>query len=199
VRDWNFPRTLTCLHVLHIMKTYATAVYICKGLVPSHGMYIMSSQNSMVESKPFCRKDSMQRLTTRFLKGESRMKNVESTMRMNAPLRPQQLSDCGRRTQKYWQTFDITVNKIANVKMYELIISSLLTAIPRRLPSKAGQHQCAKSTGRVKRALKEGPTASQKEPSTFSFSARVLRLSCASSHVSSRIWASVMPEQRIGG
>lgn len=181
------------------MKTYASAVYICRGLVPSHGIYIMSSQNSIVESKPFCRNDSMHKLTTRFLKGDSRIKNVESTMRTNAPLRPQQLSEFGRRTQKYWQTLVITVSKIANVKMYELIISSLLTAMPRKLPSKAGQHQCARSTGSVKIALKDGPAASHKEPWVLSFLTGVLPLSCASNQVSSRIWAPAMPGKRTGG
>merc|ERR1719240_663412 len=105
------------------------------------------------------------------------------------------LDDEPRNTGRRWSS----VSKIANVKMYELIISSLLTAMPRKLPSKAGQHQCARSTGSVKIALKDGPAASHKEPWVPSFLTGVLPLSCASNQVSSRIWAPAMPGKRTGG
>lgn len=42
-------------------------------------------------------------------------------------------------------------------------MASLLTIIPRAAPRRAGQHQCARTTGREISALVMGPTECQRE------------------------------------
>jgi len=132
------------------------------------GIYAMSRARSIVESKPFARKDAIQTLTTRFFKGDTSKSTVDNDMSTVGPQHPHHSGFRGRCTAKYWHTFVITTNSSVKVKMKEYISDSLLTAMPMAVARSVGQHQCAKSTGMVITALVIGPRVSQSEPELVS-------------------------------